>query len=570
MLQPRTIGTYGDTSKKEKMMNSNMDVLLIKYQSFLTKHDKIKTALEKLEKDYAKLEIIDNNKVLTKEVYLQADEIKIAIKEILATEDNNDAYDILLALAEKFPRNEDNQDPITYEQIEDEYRFVDAVTSYHYDVRNILKYHEKRTNRKDEFYGKLYTINPLTDLPFGCREVERIKQLNDEKKILPSYQNEIPYARSILSTTLSPLSNLSLEIGWEFNHYFSNRSNFRNDERENSFYNTLSPDDSLSLDWYTHRLDTNNNNYITNHPIYQVTSEIEIHDCVIVRHDFDGTLIYSTSHHTQDSNNHTIHIKKILELYPNHLEYMTQLDTDTIKKVCAETAISKPDISISVLLNSELRDRLGDFAHAQIFGRNKDIILSLHASQGIEFFSHFYCSGLDTICSKTIHERPNITVAIFSNKILRDRILGTYQKMIIEKSYEVAFTLYQNNKLYLSEFDSLCLIGICLATATQNPEISVDILSGIELSFWTSCCKEIFEKNPKISEMLKKHRNKVEKSFTEMRKNARIIAQDMRNGGLFSTLPMDLNAIIVGFTGDNNVHDTEQATKIATDHFCKP
>ena len=41
-------------------------------------------------------------------------------------------------------------------------------------------------------------------------------------------------------------------------------------------------------------------------------------------------------------------------------------------------------------------------------------------------------------------------------------------------------------------------------------------------------------------------------------------------GGLFSKLTIALNTKIVGFTGDNNVHDTEQAMKIATDHFCKP
>ena len=59
-------------------------------------------------------------------------------------------------------------------------------------------------------------------------------------------------------------------------------------------------------------------------------------------------------------------------------------------------------------------------------------------------------------------------------------------------------------------------------------------------------------------------------SSIEIRKNARILAQGVRGGSIFSTLPTELLIKIAGHTGTPRSHSTEDAEEIARQNLGKP
>jgi len=59
------------------------------------------------------------------------------------------------------------------------------------------------------------------------------------------------------------------------------------------------------------------------------------------------------------------------------------------------------------------------------------------------------------------------------------------------------------------------------------------------------------------------------KNYLEIKKNSIVVAQGIRTGSLFFTLPVELSAKIVSYLS-SNFHTEEEANRIAYEHLSRP
>lgn len=193
--------------------------------------------------------------------------------------------------------------------------------------------------------------------------------------------------------------------------------------------------------------------------------------------------------------------KKLYKKKGDFLAYLKSVDEKTLNKVCLKTAKEFPDISIAVILNDNLCPKISDTQAKRIIKKNKYIALKLGQSPA-KFLKKLGGWTLEVICKMTINENPDIALRIFSNKKLRNEIFILDQKLIIQNSFILAKALYDKGLNFVNTLSKECIIGICLATAEQRPDISVDIITNYAYMLGVDEYDEILDKNPVIERLL--------------------------------------------------------------------
>lgn len=440
--------------------------LKIQIEKFLEKNPDIKSAIEDLENSYEK----KDNKLNSKVEILRKKLIKI-----LDTGKNNDAYALAVELTKAFPLNEkdsDNKniDPITQvDPIPDIYLFPSS-NGFYFDIYTLIKSHITRPLRSkphSDLPKKLY-INPITNLPFNANDVLEIKKLDIENNISESVMNEIKAPSDKEGCVPIDLHNNShgfLSANFNLSAILGPLSSF-----------TLLPPSIYELA----NIPLGSFHFIPHQGIFRIEDEFE------------------TDNQIQTA------IRTTLNLHPDrHLNYLSLLPAHLLFEVCSETATSKPEISISVFSEDSLRDKLTDVQQSIIIEKNICIATTIYYA-GVNIVSKLGSDALFAICEKTVSDDPKISIEILSDFSLRNKMHNMFQSSVIRSNFIVAKTLYENGFNFLKQLDELCLIAICKTTAKEKPEISVDLIFNFPTKISQAIRREIFEINPQVAILLER------------------------------------------------------------------
>lgn len=225
-------------------------------------------------------------------------------------------------------------------------------------------------------------------------------------------------------------------------------------------------------------------------------------------------------------------------LYKKGRDFLVQLGGEMLYAICRETKEKNMEVNIAMLADHAVRKQMGSFSRHRIFGFSHKISIALfnkgddflaqldaetlflichhtdniNSEIGIHIFTTPLCrkvsfealrseaakalfakgwnfllqlSGytLYAICRSTNHENPEISIEIFKDSLLRNRLSDECQSYVI--TYEVAMgvlpaTLYSRKK-FLSQLGERTLFKICIQIAEKNPEVSWHILLSYQL-----------------------------------------------------------------------------------------
>lgn len=178
--------------------------LLQQTEEFLNKNPDIKSLLEELEKIYSEAKIEKEKAAVLDKV----EKLRSLLLGVLG-KINEDAYQIAIALAKCFPLNDRDKetneilDPISLDVIPAD-KLLIAAYGRHFNIENILKFHEERDTRKDDEVGEpKLIIDPSTNKPFNVNDEIYIKKSSLYKVIITK-----PKAESSLAELLRVLSEI--------------------------------------------------------------------------------------------------------------------------------------------------------------------------------------------------------------------------------------------------------------------------------------------------------------------------------------------------------------------------